>query len=510
MNKKWFAAKIGLLALCLVVAAVTVSAHKPGVSPLNAKRVVDVDGDGVADSVEFYGKTLQISSSCGLNPEPMVFDEPILGADVLDMDRDGSFDVHVQLLSGKHQVIRGGVKAQAEPDRATLQTTTTFQQVFTTGTGVTGARDAVVGDFDNDGNMDIFTTTSSPYNALVVYEKSGNNTYQKVFTSPQFQAPDGAFQAVTAADMDNDSHMELIAANYGSITIYENTGNNQYYTRNCTISEPLLQAATARKVMVGNLDDDNLQEIVYLCSDGGGFNVIFVYEICGAPGIHEFNKVDEYFFDSYVYDFTIGNSDHDSCEEIILGIGGLGNSSPSIRRLEYEPSLGILINKTFATNLPSGLLLAPLVRDFDQDIVTELAFGGSGPTGGTLYVFDSPANDQYTLTYSSGYVNGNIVTLGTGMMTGFQRPIIVGGSSTGQLDMWTRREGYPPPVPYYEKVVVPSLMFSGSVDSINLANMDGDTRTDLVTTIVGGPNPAVRVCEQALANGPVPNVPDIE
>ena len=164
-----------------------------------------------------------------------------------DMDNDGDIDIVATAFSTD-------TVAWYENNGASVPSWT----ASTIATSADGANGIFVADLDNDGDMDI---VSSSYNddAIAWYENDGAS-------DPSWTASDIATSAdqatsVFVADMDNDGDMDIISSSNHDDTIawYENDGASD---PSWSASNIATNADGARDVFAGDLDGDGDMDIV--------------------------------------------------------------------------------------------------------------------------------------------------------------------------------------------------------------------------------------------------------
>ena len=149
------------------------------------------------------------------------------GVALFDYDSDGDLDVFLVQggpfepggkIGATHptsRLFRNDLKIAAD-GRRTLQFTDVTQAA---GVGLRGhGMGAVVGDYDNDGDLDLFVTTFGPE---TLYRNNGDGTFSDVTKQAGVSDPlwsaSGAF-----VDFDRDGDLDLFVANYLDFTVTDN------------------------------------------------------------------------------------------------------------------------------------------------------------------------------------------------------------------------------------------------------------------------------------------------
>jgi hypothetical protein len=183
----------------------------PAGSPPEAAKPDPVVFDDVADAAGVKVVVDQGRSPERRQPEPM-----IAGVVLLDYDGDGRLDIYV--VNG---ATMPGLEKQMPHFSNRLYRNNgdgTYTDV-TVAAGVEGRgyeMGAVAGDYDNDGDADLFVT-GLRHNIL--YRNEGNGTFTDVTTAAGLDRPDpeyGTLWAVAAAfaDVDRDGWLDLFVSNY--------------------------------------------------------------------------------------------------------------------------------------------------------------------------------------------------------------------------------------------------------------------------------------------------------
>lgn len=135
-----------------------------------------------------------------------------------DYDNDGDPDLFIANTNGENNQLftnEGG----------TLKTVTTGSIVTDGGTSVGGAW----GDYDNDGDLDLFVTNTSITEANFFYENDGDGTFTKI-TSGELVTNTSTSNGASWVDFDNDGYIDLLVANDQgqSDFLFKNNGNQTF------------------------------------------------------------------------------------------------------------------------------------------------------------------------------------------------------------------------------------------------------------------------------------------
>jgi hypothetical protein len=163
-----------------------------------------------------------------------------------DYDRDGFLDLFVANLTGKNFLYHNN-------GNGTFTKITSGDIVNDVGNSVTCAW----GDYDNDGYPDLFAANGGPNNFL--YRNNGNGTFTKITSGSIVN--DGGYSAGCAwGDYDNDGNLDLFVANRaGPNFLYHNNGDGTF-TR-ITQGEIVSNVGDSNGCIWGDYDNDGFLDL---------------------------------------------------------------------------------------------------------------------------------------------------------------------------------------------------------------------------------------------------------
>lgn len=275
---------------------------------------------------------------------------------------------------------------------------TAWTAIATTG----GYSDVCVGDFDSDGNPDIFAGspgegTSTP-KGLHLFKGNGAGAFTDV-TSGSGLPTTSNWRGVAVGDVNKDGKLDLASTNgwYTSLGVHAFTGNGAGVFTDNSSGLPVADEVASGTVMADFNNDHNLDVTggwdttgVYLGNGGGGGAMSWSPSSTGLPSGGHFTGMDA----------TDFNNDG-SLDLVISSYSGNGVSA-------YRNVNGATSWSNSSTGLPfSGGYMDIVAADFNGDGNPDLAFGGYSPGGSTgIHVFTGNGAGSWSES-SSGLPTGN-------------------------------------------------------------------------------------------------------
>jgi photosystem II stability/assembly factor-like uncharacterized protein len=142
-----------------------------------------------------------------------------------DYDNDGDLDLFVA-NDGNNFLYRNNRYRNNRPDSSGFTKITNGAIVTDGGSSIGGSW----GDYDNDGDLDLFVTnTGSNPSKNFLYQNDGNGNFTKIITGEIVNDP-GFYHGSSWGDFDNDGDLDLFVANSGGENdfLYQNNGNGTF------------------------------------------------------------------------------------------------------------------------------------------------------------------------------------------------------------------------------------------------------------------------------------------
>ncbi|MCH8010807.1 MAG: VCBS repeat-containing protein [Candidatus Marinimicrobia bacterium] len=126
------------------------------------------------------------------------------------------------------------------------------------------------GDYDNDGNLDLFVANSGENNFL--YRNNGDGTFTKI-TEGDIVKDEGSFLSISWGDYDNDGNLDLFVANSGENNfLYRNNGDGTFtkITEGDIVNDGEMSTGSSW----GDYDNDGDIDL-FVANDGGQDNFLY-------------------------------------------------------------------------------------------------------------------------------------------------------------------------------------------------------------------------------------------
>lgn len=187
-----------------------------------------------------------------------------LGVSWGDYDNDGDQDLFIANTNGENnQLFRNDAGAFVE--------ITTGPVVNDGGTSVGG----VWGDYDNDGDLDLLVTNSSDIDPNFLYENNGNGTFTRILTGSLVNAVSNSHGA-SWIDFDNDRDLDVYIVNdqNNANFLFANDGSGNFTQITNALTE---EASNSYGTAWSDFDNDGDYDL-FVANTGAATNEFFVNE----------------------------------------------------------------------------------------------------------------------------------------------------------------------------------------------------------------------------------------
>jgi hypothetical protein len=333
-------------------------------------------------------------------------------------------------------------------------------------------------DMNGDGRRDlIFTSPRKEPGPPVIFLNQGNLRFQR-WQQARFPALPFAYGAVAAADFDGNGAMDLaVGVHYVGVAVLLGDGRGTFEP--VPDAFPLPSTFSSRALTVTDWNADGHPDVVAV-SDGPrpGSSVqlgVTVFENLGSAWKVTRAASDTMFGDS----IAAGNVDGDSLPDLLTAAHNTAD-----HRVLRLGSDGGLVCRGIETLLPPAVVRAVEVADTDGDGRDEIVIGYSGrtPQVASLELVSFPPGSRPAQQLWSEK-NASVAAIATGDLDGDGAMDIVAALEDGRLltfrsdgrGTMTRRADISPP----------AWRHGCPAYAVRLADLDGDTRPEIIATFAG-------------------------
>lgn len=287
--------------------------------------IADVDGNGYNDILTggaYTGLHLLKANADGTAYSTTVIDQPpifLQGSNFVDINTDGEADLFACHDDGLSVPFKNDGDGNFTPDFSLITATTTVPS------DNSGNYGSVWTDYDNDNDLDLYIakcrvgvedpTDGRRINTL--YQNDGNNNFTEVAIQANL-IPFGQSWASDFGDFDNDGDLDVFIINHDiNNSLYRNDGDGTFtdITLFSGINDELSQAGAGLQIKFADFDNDGWLDLLFTSINGQ-------HELLHNNGNGTFSKMVAAFpVDDRIHSAVVGDLDNDGFLDIYAGYG---------------------------------------------------------------------------------------------------------------------------------------------------------------------------------------------
>ena len=257
----------------------------------------------------------------------------------------------------------------------------------------TGSRSApvsiVVGDFNNDGRLDLAVANSHTENIGVLFGY-GDGTFSNQITYSTGSGSQPYFLAI--GDLNNDNQLDIAVANYGSnsFSVLLGCGNGTFFS---PLNYFIADGSQPLSIAVSDFNDDNRLDIVVTSSGTDNVGVFFGYidesflfaPACPTGALSQPTSI------------AVGDFDHDTRLDVVVANNGIDNIM-----ILFGSGYGTFVSHTSYSTGKDSKPCGVAVGDFNNDSSLDIVVANSGIS--SIGIFFNNGSEAFSnqMIYSNG------------------------------------------------------------------------------------------------------------
>ncbi len=266
----------------------------------------------------------------------------------------------------------------------------TFSVMIPYSTGIrSGPISVAVGDFNNDGRLDIAVANSGKDNIGVLFG-NGNGTFSNQMTFPTGSGSQPYFVAI--GDFNNDNQLDIAIANQGSNSfgVLLGCGNGTFFSQ---LNYFIADGSQPVSIAVGDFNNDGRLDIIVTSTNTD--NVVLFLGYISESFLNAPSYPTGLF--SQPISIAVGDFDNDTRLDVVVANNGTDNIM-----VLFGSGYGTFVSHT---TYPTGIDSYPCwvaVGDFNNDSRLDIVVANSGTNNIGIFLSNGTGTFSNQITYSTG------------------------------------------------------------------------------------------------------------
>jgi PKD repeat protein len=345
------------------------------------------------------------------------------GSTWADFDNDGYIDVYTATWYGQtnslHRQYGGTFRKVIHGDIATDKTY---------------SETASWGDYDNDGDVDLYLANSAVNKANILYTNNGNGTFSKVVTGP-IVTYEATSRSVDWFDYDNDNDLDLFVANEGGENnlLFRNDGKGVFVR--ITTGALVTDGGDSFGSSVGDIDNDGDMD-VFVANHGN--TASFLYRNNGNGSFSRITSGTVTTRTGHAVGSAFGDLDNDGDLDLMVA-NAFSGSTATTNSLYYNDGTGIFTAvDTGIVSTDAGWSYGVAFGDYDRDGDLDIATANCFNANQNNALYRNSGNGNAWLTVKAAGTVSNRSAIGTVVRV----KATINGTTVWQYRMVAGQSGY--------------------------------------------------------------------